>query len=218
MKGLLIKDFKLLKAQGKFIAIILVLCVLFLARGQEMFYVFTYASAILTMLAAATITYDQTDNGMGFIFTFPVSREKYVLAKYTFGMLLAVCLTAAFLAGMLAAGTVSSAPYRAQEYFTGVSGILLAAIVSMSAMIPLQLKFGAEKSRIVMLTILGFIGLAVYVARQAAEALHIDLTPLIDWIWQAGPMETAVCIGVLAAGMLVISYMVSVAVMRRKQF
>lgn len=218
MKGLLVKDWKLIKAQRNFVWAILILCVIFLSRGQEISYVFAYLSAMFSILVASTISYDQADNGMIFIFTLPVSREKYVLAKYVFGMLAAVGLTVLFSAGVLAARVVNLFSYSPQEFLAGVFGVLLTVVGIMSVMIPLLLKFGFEKSRIVMLIFLGFGMLVVYGAQQAAEVLHVDLTPLIERIRQAGPVETVVGLCVLAAGMLGISYMVSVAVMRRKQF
>ena len=218
MKGLLIKDLKLLKAQKYFLLVVLGVGILFLVRGEEMAYVFAYLSAIYSMLVVSTIGYDQMDNGMNFIFTFPVSREKYVLAKYVFGILLTVCLEVFFSVSVLAVGAVNSFSYSSQQYLIGVLGILLAAIGIISIMVPLQLKFGAEKSRIVLMIFLGVSALAVYAVRQAAEVLHVDLTPVTERIRQAGPVETAVCLSVLAVGLLGISYMVSVAVMRRKQF
>lgn len=218
MKGLLVKDWKLMKAQRNFMWVILIVCVIFIARGQEISNVFTYLSAVFAMLVTSTISYDQLDNGMNFIFTFPVSREKYVLAKYVLGMLAVVCLTVIFSASVLAAGMVNSSAYSLREYFSGIFGALLTAVGIMSVLIPLLLKFGSEKSRVAMMIILGFSMFVAYMAQQAAETLHVDLTPLTERIRQMGPVETAVCLGVLAAGMLVISYMVSVAVMRRKQF
>lgn len=218
MKGLLVKDWKLMKAQKNFVLAVVIMCVVFLSRGQEISYVFAYLSAMFAILIASTISYDQADNGLNFIFTFPVSREKYVLAKYVFGVLAAVCMAVIFSASVLAAKAANMFSYSLQGYFTGLFGVLLTAAGIMSVMIPLLLKFGSEKSRIVMLIFLGFGMFVVYVAQQAAETLHVDLTPLTERIRQMGPVETAVCLGVLAAGMLVISYMVSVAVMRRKQF
>lgn len=218
MKGLLVKDWKLIKAQKNFVGAILILCIIFLSRGQEISYVFAYLSAMFSILVTSTISYDQADNGMNFIFTFPVSREKYVLAKYVFGMLAAVCLAGIFCIGVLAAGMVNSFSYSPQEYFTGVFGVLLIAAGIMSVMIPLLLKFGSEKSRMVLLIFLGFGMLVVYMAQQAAEVLHVDLTPLTERILQAGLVETAVGLSVLTVGILGISYMVSAAVMKKKQF
>lgn len=218
MKGLIIKDVKLLKTQRTFLIIIVLFCILFLAKGQDIPYVFAYASAMSAMLVPMTITYDQMDNGMNFILTFPAGRKKYVLAKYVFGILMILCLLVVFSIVMLAETVARQPAHSLQDYVAGALSILLASVLIISVMVPVQLKFGAEKSRFALLILIGGAGLAVYAVREAAKAMHIDLEAQIAWILQAGLVETAVCLMAVAAGMLGISYLLSVAVMKKKQF
>lgn len=102
MKGLLIKDLKLIKNQKSFLVLVAVLCLLFLFRGQSPVYVISYASAMITILTTTTVSYDEMDNGMNFIFTFPVSRKHYVREKYLFGVLLMIGVTVAGAAATMA--------------------------------------------------------------------------------------------------------------------
>lgn len=78
MKGLLIKDFKLLKNQKSFLAIVAAVCAFVMIKGSESYAMF-YGAAMAAMLSVNSIGYDEENNGMGFLFTLPVSRRDYVL-------------------------------------------------------------------------------------------------------------------------------------------
>lgn len=218
MKGLLIKDLKLLKTQKYFLIIVAAGCIGFLVAGKAISAVFAYASAIAAMVAVTTINYDENDNGMSFLFTFPVSRKKYVLEKYLFGMLLLAFVMAV---GSGAAAVISAAKvqfYPQQEWYASIFSSFLAAVLILSVYIPVQLKFGAEKSRMVFFIIIAVIVGIGYIGKKAAEALHIDLTGIIDKVIQTDMIQATICLIVLIAALLGISFVVSVAVMKRKQF
>lgn len=218
MKGLLIKDLKLMKNQKMFMFLVAGICIAFIASGKEIGYVLSYASAMFSMAALSTITYDEQDNGLNFLFALPVSREKYVLEKYVFGMLM---MAAIIIAGSItavisaAAGSVSCTP---QDYFIIVFGTVLASASLLSVTIPLQLKFGAEKSRIAILAALGCFLLLFYGVKCLMEAYGIDLSAAVEWAAQAGTAVIALIISVFAAVLIGISFAASVIIMKRKQF
>lgn len=89
MKGLLIKDFKLLKTQQKFF-----LLVLFIAIAVEMFsgssssFLIGYLSFMAILFTLSSISYDEFDNGNAFLFSLPITRKSYVIEKYGLGLIL----------------------------------------------------------------------------------------------------------------------------------
>lgn len=89
MKGLLIKDIKLIKTRGIFILfVVAAYAVLQLGAGNiEMSVGLT--TLILSIFSITSITYDEYDNGMPFLFTLPITRREYVREKYVFGFALA---------------------------------------------------------------------------------------------------------------------------------
>ncbi len=215
MKGLLIKDWKIILTQKNVIFIVLGICFAFLIKGQNVENVVTYATAMLSLLVTSTISYDEMDNGMGFLFTLPISRKKYVLEKYTFSFLMAG--STSFL-GNLAAMVIiiaKSAPYSLQVFLTGLFSSLAVAILMITILIPVQLKFGSEKGRIVLFMISGCILAIGYLCKKAAEIFSVDL---LGWLQGLGQTEVFVYIGVLLAVSLGISYQISVAAMQKKQF
>ena len=90
MKGLLIKDFKLLKVQKN--SFLLILCI---AIGMEIFtnstsssFIIGYLSFVATLFTLSSISYDEFDNGNAFLFSLPITRKSYVIEKYGFGMIM----------------------------------------------------------------------------------------------------------------------------------
>ena len=92
MKGLLIKDFVYIKNQRVFLLILAAISVYFFVSGQNLFFVVTYVSAMFATLIVNTVSFDEQDGGMGFLFTLPISRKAYVLEKYVFGILMALAM------------------------------------------------------------------------------------------------------------------------------
>ena len=80
MKGLLIKDFKLLKVQKNFF--LLILCI---TIGMEIFtnsasssFIIGFLSFVATLFTLSSISYDEFDNGNAFLFSLPITRKSYV--------------------------------------------------------------------------------------------------------------------------------------------
>ncbi len=63
MKGLLVKDIRLMKNQITFMALIIVICGIFLVMGEELSFVTGYLAAILSIMVINTLKYDEFDNG-----------------------------------------------------------------------------------------------------------------------------------------------------------
>ncbi|MCI8890030.1 MAG: ABC-2 transporter permease [Eubacterium sp.] len=218
MKGLLMKDLKLLKNQKSFLVIVAVMCLVLLFRGQSPVFVMSYMSVMVTILTTTTVSYDEMDNGMNFIFTFPISRRHYVLEKYLFGVLMMTGVIVAGSAVSMAVLATQSVTYDTQECIVGIFGALLSSVLFLAMMLPVQLKFGSEKTRIAMLILVGGVVLAAYAIRQLARLFSLDFSWLMIRIQQAGMVELILCALAAAVVILGISYLISAAVMMKKQF
>ena len=87
MKGLLIKDFKLMKNQKQFFLMILFFCIFFVVINGNPAFMISYLMVMCSFFTLSTISYDDFDHGMGYLFTLPVTRKIYVTEKYVFGLL-----------------------------------------------------------------------------------------------------------------------------------
>lgn len=217
MKGLLIKDLKLLKSQKLFITIIAVICCYFVIT-EKLQFAMTYAAIIFSMLVISTVNYDDDKNGMSFILTFPISRKMYVLEKYVLGMLFMAVILAAESIMMMAATAVKAASYAPYDWLSAILSFLLSSSLVLSATLPFQIKYGAEKGRMVLVTVFICMGIAAYSLRQVFKALNIDLTEVIEKVASAGVLEVAIFTIALSFGMMAVSYLLSAAAIKRKQF
>ena len=81
MKGLLVKDFLILVKRKQNLLIFFCLAI-FLSFTTGGYFILGYLPFLFINLAISTISYDEMDNGYSFLFSLPVSRQKYVLSKY----------------------------------------------------------------------------------------------------------------------------------------
>ena len=90
MKGLLIKDIKLMKNQKTFFAAMIFVGIMFLITQETPYFVIAYITTMFSMFTITTLTYDEFENGAAFLFTLPFSRRDYVKEKYLYGMITCV--------------------------------------------------------------------------------------------------------------------------------
>ncbi len=185
MKGLLLKDMLILKNQKKTMLMIVILGIA-LSLTMQITSVIVYFMMLGCMLALGTFAYDEMDNGYSFLFTLPVSRKTYVREKYLF-MITWVLICAVFgiiCCGILVLtglGKLENGWSDIPEYTLSMLTVIL-LIIAVS--IPLRVKFGSERSRIVIYIIVGA-GLLLGVitsriagpAAESAKALIAGLDP-----------------------------------------
>lgn len=217
MKGLLIKDLRLMKNMGNSLALILVMAVGMSFYIKDISFIVVYMAIIGTTLTSSTISYDEFDNGNAFLFSLPVSRKDYVLEKYLFSLLM--CGVGWLLGSIIAivAGAARHALVPAEGLMTAVA-LLPVAIGLNVVLIPLRLKFEAEKSRIAQIMVMGGFFLVCVLGAKLAERLGIDLNALGERM--PAMSEGAGIAAVLAVSvvLLFISCHISIRIMERKEF
>lgn len=78
MRGLLIKDLKLMRNQKMFLVILILLGLVFLFTQDNSYTAIGYMTMMCAMFSVTTFTYDEIDNGNAYLFTLPFSRKDYV--------------------------------------------------------------------------------------------------------------------------------------------
>lgn len=217
MKGLLIKDFKLMKNMKNSLAVILLVTLGMAFYLSDMSFIVMYMAIIGSSFTSSTISYDEFDKGTSFLFTLPVSRKDYVVEKYLLSLLLC---GGGWLAGTvftMGSGIIRNGLDPMEGMMTALV-LLPVAIVLSVFMLPLRLKYEGEKSRICMMIIMGGLFLVIVAGAKAAEMLGIDLEALGEKmpVMSVG-MGIAVALGISAA-LLVLSCRISIRIMERKEF
>jgi hypothetical protein len=156
------------------------------------------------------------DNGYDFMMTMPLTRKTYVREKYLF------CLLSALVAWLVGA-ILTCAAYIIRQKASAlledipISLVLIPVLFILPAvMIPLQLKLGAERSRIATYIIFGFIAGLIFMGKKLLDSS--DLTPEIETTLNS--ISSVALIAIIAFCLLVafISYLCSVRIMMKKEF
>ncbi len=148
MKGLIIKDFLVLKKTGRVFLLLLglyLIMTIFMNTDMGPLMVF-----ICGMLSISTFAYDEQAKWDAYALTMPVSKRDLVRAKYVLAIIL--CFIGAVAGVVLSVASNLDAPFIDWNGILIASGIALcASYIFNSLALPLLYKFGAEKSRVILL-------------------------------------------------------------------
>ncbi len=217
MKGLLIKDFRLMKGQKNFFFVIVVISVGMAAFSEDLSFMMSFLPFVLSLFTLSTISYDEFDNGNAFLFTLPVSRAGYTIEKYCLALLLGG--GAWVLSVLLAMGDVILRETASLSETVMMAAMMLPPLIVIQAvMIPFQLKFGGEKGRIALIGVFGLLSVIGIAAVKAARMFGIDIEDMLG-ILSAASMGTIVAaLMVIAVILLLISVKISISIMKNKEF
>ena len=74
MKGLFVKDLKLMMLQKNFLLLILAIVIGMMIFTDDVIFLLGFLSFIVSLFTVSTISYDDFDNGNAFLFTLPITR------------------------------------------------------------------------------------------------------------------------------------------------
>ena len=217
MKGLLIKDFKLMKGQKHFFFINLIIVIGMGAFYDDLLFMVSFLTFVISLFTSSTISYDEFDNGNAFLFTLPISRTSYTVEKYCLILLLG---GSSWIFSTLLAiffGTTREIA-TASEVFLMSATILPALFVMQAIMIPFQLKYGVEKGRIAIICTFGCLFVMSIAGTRAAKMLGINIAHIINHLSIVN-IEWLVAASVIISLVIwFISMKISISIMRKKEF
>ncbi len=220
MKGLLIKDFRLMKGQVKTIVFVVAIAVLFsLPTGNYQFFL-AYLTLFSITFCTGTISYDEFDKGYSYLFTLPISRKGYVREKYILGLIMVtLSCGGGTLLTLLQSVLRPDDLLNPAELFVEVSAIWLLGYVALACMLPTYLKFGAEKGRMVSFLVYLGIGAVVVGPILFARKIGVNFSVLTRSLRRVPLAVWAAATALLALALLLaVSVAVSCRIMERKEF
>jgi len=210
MAGLIEKDLRLIYLNKR---MLMIFAVAFAIGVTKQGFILWYMPFVSMFASFGCTAYDETENGMAFLLTLPIERKTYVLEKY---VLCAVSFLVSIALGEVMDVGVSIFRGRKVMFLTTEIAIIWdVLLIILSVMLPITLKFGREKSQMVLMAMAGTVALIGFLfASDAGKpvldkiqgiALHITMTQIR-------------VIGIMVAcAALLISYMVSRGIMERKE-
>lgn len=213
MAGLLEKDVRLIM-QRKQILLLFVVIAVVLGFSQDGTFILGYLSFCASIVMVSTISYDELDHGYEFLMTLPITAKIYVKEKYLF------CIGGAVIAWLFAAILYFVSKMIRGETFSFLDELPVALIslpiilLMLSILIPFQLKYGMEKSRIILALLAGIIAAAIYFIKNLIDGNSKILTAINS------VNDEVVTIILFALGIFatLISYFISSRIMEKKEF
>lgn len=216
MKGLLIKDILNMKNYMKQLVLVLIFFIaygIFLKNGT---FVGTMITLMLSMQVITTMSYDEYAKWDKYALTMNINRKDIIISKYIF-------FTISIIIGIVVGITTSIAINQIAKLDTGMNEIIVTSIVVpcvfailFSIIIPVVLKTGVEKGRIVMMLILFIPAILVGAIVKISEKANITMP-------SPSNLEILMKFGVLGLVLLTIlavfiSYKVSLSIYNKKEF
>lgn len=218
MAGLLVKDFSILLQRKQSLFIFLVIGILLSFSQSSSIFVIGYLTFVSINLAIGTISYDDFDNGYPFLLTLPITRKTYVLEKYLLCMMVVVASWIAAVVLCFVMEGVMGNPVMVKDTLLVSVAILPTPIFLMDILIPVQIKYGAERSRVVLIAVIGIITLIGYGVMKLLAYMEIGEEELLANVTKIPEFLLAVI--VIAATILItwISIIISYGIMKKKEF
>lgn len=222
MSGLFVKDLEIMKGNVKtFIGVYIIAIFCFLGTSAGPSFLISYVSILAAIMALNTITSDDMDNGMPYIFTLPVSRKEYVKEKYLLGTGM---ITLLWLAAVVIAVGVNVSGFRTvpwEELIASAAAGIFVAVLADAVLFPVQLKFGSSTGRMVLFVLVFGTMAVVWIGSEICKKLNVDFSRLRDLGQRILNLGTPVCLAILLVLMLLmllISCTISIKIMEKKEY
>ena len=217
MKGLLVKDMRLVLKRKQQLFILLAVCAM-VAFSTDGSFVIAYTSGLLGILGLSTLAYDERDNGFPFLFSLPVDIKTYVSEKYLFCILTCLVGVAVGTGLFFAACATKGGMDVFREDIVYVLLYLPATLLLILSILPVQMIFGIERSRVITFVFYGilFVLSAVLVKVIGPIDPAEGSRDLPEWMKNlyliAGAGFVFVC------GLCLASYLICLRAMRKRDF
>lgn len=218
MKAMMIKDLNFLKGQKQFFGALLIMVILFTVVQNNPSFSISYVTIMFSILSLTTMSYDDYENGMCYLLTLPISRREYVKGKYLFGILSALCGLAGASLLVFVSVHLKGMSYPWEEWKAVAVACIMLITATLGFTTPIQLKFGAEKSRMAIMGVYGAVGLAVFALWKLCEALGIDLEEVMNSAFVENITTTILGTVLSCIAVLFISYLISARILEKREF
>lgn len=226
MKGLLIKDIKLIAKQKKLLIMSLAMGLMLALTTDDVSYAGVYIVLMMSMTALTTLSYDEMNGGMIFLLSMPTGRKAYAKEKYVLAI---GTLITGLIVSLLVSVAISMANGSATntgDLISQICGMLVGTSVILWLSIPLEIKYGSQKGRIIMMSVIVCVAVVVFgIYKLLTEVLNVNTAEIVAKIMEIVPkdeLQAKMFIGVvlvaLVCVMMSISYAVTLRIINKKEY
>lgn len=213
MRALIVKDIRLFRSMKNVVLIYVAMIAVSIIFGQKQMGVMliNLCVVMLTYLSMSTMSYDDFDNGMEFILTLPTLKKIYVIEKYVLAVITLVVMS------IVGAGLLVALGLEFNAAILDIAPMAVIAIVLVSINLPLTLKFGSEKTK--MLTMILFMGFGAAVGSLEPSVLNKLLNySFVKKIMSLGKLQLGIGISLIVVVIFIVSCCISIKVSENKEY
>ncbi|MBR3575431.1 MAG: ABC-2 transporter permease [Lachnospiraceae bacterium] len=219
MKGLFIKDIRLIVNQKRFLILYLAVA-LILSFSMDSSFIVSYVPMMAMLLVLSTISYDYNDNGMSFIMTLPNKPGDYAVEKYIFSASGVTFMWLVSLVLQFVSFMIQKTEYVLSEVILTDALMLPVFLLIIAIMIPIELKYSPEKGRTVLFIIFGIVMIAVIAGKGLVEKIGGagDVMELFVKLQNMSPVVLIIAAYAVCLIALSISMVSTIRIMQNKEF
>lgn len=219
MKGLFIKDIRLIVNQKRFLILYLAVA-LILSFSMDSSFIVSYVPMMAMLLVLSTISYDYNDNGMSFIMTLPNKPGDYAVEKYIFSASGVTFMWLVSLVLQFVSFMIQKTEYVLSEVILTDALMLPMFLLIIAIMIPIELKYSPEKGRTVLFIIFGIVMIAVIAGKGLIEKIGGagDVMELFVKLQNMSPVVLIIAAYAVCLIALSISMVSTIRIMQNKEF
>lgn len=217
MLGLIEKDMRLTFARKQTLLIFFIMAVV-MGISMDGSFIIEYLTMLAAIISIGTISFDEYDNGFAFLMTLPFDRKTYVREKYLFCLMMSAAAWCIGAVLYFIGNTVRRSEVNLMEELPMLIAFIPVMYLSSAIMIPVQLKYGSEKSRIALFILFGCIAVVIFGVKPFFSGTENPITGLIQTIENLSPAIVLLTVIAVCALASCVSYMLSIRIMEKKEF
>ena len=152
MKGLLLKDFCILKKQIKLMVVFVIFCAIWAVAAKMPTMMGTMVILLSIMMPISSMSYDEAGQWYRYAFSLPIPRRTLVLSKYVLGFLVSLGGLVVSAIGNIIILALTNGENALESWLT-IIGFLELGVIFLSIIIPILFKYGVEKGRLFIVVI-----------------------------------------------------------------
>lgn len=221
MKGLLVKDLRLMFTT-KLVFVVMIMALLMSIFATDAPYILVLVGSLFSVsLVAMTCGNDEMNNVKAYLLTLPTSRRDYVIEKYLLTIVMMILSNVVMLTICLALAFKLGEPIDRLEIAINLGIGTIIGNVMAAAVLMLSIVFNSRIYRLVVAIIGGAVFLfAIGVKKFVITETFTMPQPIlnaIEWMEQ-NPIETIGIFNIAAILLMVVSFVISLITINRKEF
>ncbi|MCM1187308.1 MAG: ABC-2 transporter permease [Lachnoclostridium sp.] len=216
MKGLLMKDLKIIFRVQRFTMLLMLAFLIWFGYMGMASMTMGYMVFLAVFISVNTISYDDFNNGTLFLFTLPFERKEYVAGKYVLGILLGIMGAVISFSAVIIMTVIRNKPVEWAEYLFTILILLAVSILMLAVALPIHLAFGTVHGRYITLLFYAAIGILGANALIRLEEFGIDSEEIALWFQGNKGVPLVILAVAVYLICMAVSYMISLRIVEKK--